>query len=175
MNLLLALLFVPSLWARREVGGVGSLLLDASLFVFSFVSVGAYFALSQWERPAMTVRTWAREAAGASELDGAGDGRVEISQSRAVLGGLFGRDLVFQRTPKTGRMRRPTGSYRAPMSRMVFVEGLFALGYALAIAVALYRHELGALPFLVLFFHGFFHVAWMSVREPRPGGTAGAT
>jgi hypothetical protein len=88
-----------------------------------------------------------------------------ISQTRAVLGGLFGNDLTFQRTPKAARMRRPTGSYRAPMSRLVLVEAGFALAYGVAITVATLYGHVSSLPFLILFFHGFVSVAGISALE----------
>jgi cellulose synthase/poly-beta-1,6-N-acetylglucosamine synthase-like glycosyltransferase len=164
VNLALAILLVPSMWVRR--GSVTLLALDAALFTLNFVWVAAYFALSQRERPGMTTATrrWLRELRVLPSLMAIGIGS-SLSQSRAVVGGLFGRDLVFHRTPKAGRMRRPTGSYRAPMSRLVLVEAALAMGYATAIVVAVARGHLASLPFLVLFFHGFLHVAGISAWE----------
>ena len=163
VNLGLALLFIPSIWLRK---GMGSLFfLDGALFFLNFVWVSAYFALSQRERPGIGRRGWLRELRVIPSLMAFGIGS-SLSQSRAVVGGLFGRDLVFHRTPKAGRMRRPTGSYRAPMSRMVLVEGALALAYAAAIVVAHLDANLAPLHFLVLFFHGFVHVAGISAWEP---------
>jgi cellulose synthase/poly-beta-1,6-N-acetylglucosamine synthase-like glycosyltransferase len=163
VNLGLALLFIPSIWLRRETGSL--FVLDGALFFLNFVWVSAYFALSQRERPGIGRRGWLRELRVLPSLMAFGLGS-SLSQSGAVIGGLFGRDLVFHRTPKAGRMRRPTGSYRAPMSRMVFGEAALALGYGAAIIVVVMDANLAPLPFLVLFFHGFLHVAGISAWEP---------
>ena len=162
INLGLALLFLPSILARRGVSSHG--LLDGILFFQNFLWVSAYFALSQRERPAMSTRAWLSELRALPSLMALGIG-ASISQTVAVAGGFIGRDLVFHRTPKAGRMRRPTGSYRAPMSRMVFFEAGFAFIYALAIVLAIRSRDFWSLPFLILFFHGFFHVTWISMRE----------
>jgi cellulose synthase/poly-beta-1,6-N-acetylglucosamine synthase-like glycosyltransferase len=171
INLGLALLFIPSVGLRA--GASSLFVLDAILFLLNFVWVSAYFALSQRERPGIG-RRWLRELRVIPSMMAVGLGS-SLSQTRAVLGGLFGRDLVFHRTPKAGRMRRPTGTYRSPMSRLVLVEGLFALSYGVAIAFAIVDRNLAALPFLVLFFHGFLHVAlvsaWESLRHQGRGAS----
>jgi cellulose synthase/poly-beta-1,6-N-acetylglucosamine synthase-like glycosyltransferase len=163
VNLALALLFIPSVWLRPPTNALW--LLDGSLFLLNFVWVSAYFALSQRERPGIGARGWLRELRVLPSLMALGLGS-SLSQSWAVLRGLFGRDLVFERTPKAGRVRRPTGSYRVPLSRLVLAEGALAIVYAVAIAEASTQGKGSSLPFLVLFFHGFLHVAGVSAWEP---------
>jgi hypothetical protein len=106
-NLVLALLLVPSLWLRAAQPGPVLLALDGVIFALNMLSVGGYFALSQRERP--DHGGWLRQLAVIPSLMALGVG-ASASQSTAVWEGLFGNDLVFQRTPKPGRMRRPTGS-----------------------------------------------------------------
>jgi hypothetical protein len=167
VNLLLALLLVPSLWLRA--GAPPALLaVDGVIFGLNMLSVGGYFALSQRERrdapDAPDARGWVRELRFLPSLMALGVG-ASLSQSVAVLEGLFGADVVFHRTPKPGRMRRPTGSYRAPPSRLIPVEAAIALGYGAAVVAAASRGEVASLPFLLLFFHGFAHVAGISAWE----------
>jgi cellulose synthase/poly-beta-1,6-N-acetylglucosamine synthase-like glycosyltransferase len=162
VNLGLALLFIPSIALRSHT--TLPLVLDGALFALSFLGVSAYFALSQRERPGIETRGWLRELRVLPSLMAFGMGS-SLSQTRAVLGGLFGSDLVFQRTPKAGRMRRPTGTYRAPMSRLVLLEAGIALSYGIAIVIAAIHGAVSSLPFLVLFFHGFLSVAGISAWE----------
>jgi hypothetical protein len=160
-NLALAILLVPSLGLRAALPAV-PLTVDAVVFAVNLLGVGAYFALSQRERPPPA--PFLRELRIIPSLMALGVG-ASLSQSNAVFGGLFGTEVVFHRTPKPGRMRRPTGSYRAPLSRLVFLEAAFALAYAAAAGAAASRGYWTALPFLLLFFHGFAHVAVISAWE----------
>jgi hypothetical protein len=171
VNLALTLLFIPSIWIRQ--GSAVLFTLYAGIFFLNFVWVGSYFALSQRERPGIATRAWLRELLVVPSLMALGVG-ASLSQSRAVIGGLFGRDLVFHRTPKSGRMRRPTGSYRAPTTRLVFVEAAIGLAYGVAIVIACVTGKTMSLPFLVVFFHGFVHVAGISAWEPIRHRFAGA-
>jgi hypothetical protein len=178
LNLALAVLLAPAMWLRAEAGAMHLVAIDAAVFAFNLLSVGAYFALSQRERP--PPRRWLRELRVIPSLMALGIGG-SLSQGKAVLEGFFGNDLVFHRTPKPGRMRRPTAAYRAPVSRLVWIEGAFAVAYAAAVASAAHDGRWAAVPFLLLFFHGFSHVvaitAWEAVQDrltPAPAEIAGA-
>jgi cellulose synthase/poly-beta-1,6-N-acetylglucosamine synthase-like glycosyltransferase len=162
LNLALALLLAPSMWMRAAAPPSAILLVDGVIFTINMLSVGAYFALSQRERPAP--RNWLSELRVIPSLMAFGVGS-SLSQTRAVLEGFFGSDRVFQRTPKVGRMRRPTGTYRAPVSRIIAFEAALALAYGAAVLMAIAEHRWASLPFLILFFHGFSHVAVISVWE----------
>jgi cellulose synthase/poly-beta-1,6-N-acetylglucosamine synthase-like glycosyltransferase len=163
VNFALAVLLAPAMWLRAGTPAMPLLAVDAAVFLFNLVSVGAYFALSQRERP--PPRRWLRELRVIPSLMALGIGG-SLSQGTATVSGFWGHDVVFHRTPKPGRMRRPTGTYRAPVSRLVWLEGGLALAYAAAVVAAAGQQELwAAIPFLLLFFHGFSHVAAISVRE----------
>lgn len=87
-----------------------------------------------------------------------------VSQTRAVLEGLFGRPGIFVRTPKRGdapAARR----YRANLRGLPGVELLLAAWFAWALVHAIDLGHWGALPFLLLFFAGFTWVGWLSLRQ----------
>ncbi|MEM7307120.1 MAG: glycosyltransferase [Planctomycetota bacterium] len=87
-----------------------------------------------------------------------------VSQTRAVLEGIFGETGAFVRTPKRGDDPSKAG-YRARWSGVPGLEIAFAGWFAWGIAVAVQRDLWGALPFLVLFFSGFAWVGGLSLRE----------
>jgi GT2 family glycosyltransferase len=161
VNFGLALLLAPAMWLRAAAPAY-LFAIDAGVFAFNLLSVATYFALSQRERP--PPRRWLRELRVIPSLMALGVGG-SVSQGKAVIEGFCGHDVVFHRTPKPGRMRRPAASYRTPISRLVWLEATLALAYAAAV-VAAGRHGLWAsVPFLLLFFHGFSHVAAISAWE----------
>lgn len=162
LNLALALLLAPSMWIRAAAPPTEILAVDGVIFTLNMLSVGGYFALSQRERP--DHRGSLRELRVIPSLMALGVGS-SLSQTKAVLEGLFGSDVVFERTPKPGRMRRPTGTYRAPVSPLIAFEAALALAYGAAVVEAIASRRWAAIPFLILFFHGFSHVAVISARE----------
>ena len=164
LNLTLALLMIPSLWLRDGARSPALLVADALVFALNMLSVGAYFALSQRERP--RPRRWLRELRILPSLMALGMGS-SLSQSKAVIEGLLGGEAVFERTPKSGlgRLRRPTSSYAVKASPLIPCEALLASLYGAALVAAALERRWAALPFLALFFHGFAHVAVLSTWE----------
>jgi len=87
-----------------------------------------------------------------------------VSQTRAVLEGLFRRTGEFVRTPKAGEApleRR----YRALFRGLPGVELLFAGWFAWGLLEAVQRGMWGSLPFLLLFFSGFVWVGALSLFD----------
>lgn len=90
---------------------------------------------------------------------------ISVSNSRALLAGLFGRRATeFVRTPKRGS----TGSgYGAGSSRWsTVVESALAAYVSVAIGYAAVSGLYPSIPFLLLFQYGFTAIAAGSVREP---------
>ncbi len=87
-----------------------------------------------------------------------------VSQTRAVLEGLFHRTGEFVRTPKRGAA--PAGvRYRAALRGWPGVELLLAAWFAPALVTAVRSGSWESLPFLLLFFSGFVWVGCLSLRE----------
>ncbi len=89
---------------------------------------------------------------------------MSVSQTRAVLEGLFGRTGEFVRTPKRGE-RGSAGPYRAVLGGLPGAELLVAAWFAWGVVGALERDALGSLPFLLLFLAGFAWVGCLSLAS----------
>ena len=87
-----------------------------------------------------------------------------ISQTRAVLEGLFQRTGEFLRTPKRVDAP-PVKRYRIALRGLPAVERVFATWFAWALVAAVQKEMWGSLPFLLLFFSGFLWVGFLSVRD----------
>ena len=90
-----------------------------------------------------------------------------VSQTRAVIEGLFQKTGEFVRTPKRGdRAPRHQGRrYQAVLRGLPGIELLLAGWFAWAVAEALERGLWGALPFLMLFLTGFLWVGILSLTD----------
>ena len=87
-----------------------------------------------------------------------------VSQTRAVLSGLFGGTGTFVRTPKRGD-DVSAQHYRARLAGLPGLELLFAAWFAWGLVSATRLGNWGSLPFLSLFFLGFLWVGGLSLRE----------
>ncbi len=157
-------LLMPLSVGRMPVGGWAHLL----LFVVSTVSVVLFYERSQ---RALGRRGLARlrDVPAAVSL-GIG---MSVSQTRAVLEGLFDRTGEFVRTPKRGDVPRAQG-YRTSLRGLPGIELLVAAWLAWALFLACRRTQWASLPFLLLFFSGFAWVGgaslalWLRGRRGAP-------
>jgi len=95
---------------------------------------------------------------------------MSVSQTRAVVEGLFQRTGEFVRTPKRGDAA--TGRrYRAVLRGLPGVELLLAGWFVWAVVEATSRGLWGALPFLALFLTGFLWVGALSLTDWTRGWT----
>jgi len=88
---------------------------------------------------------------------------LSISQTRAVLEGLFGNVGVFERTPKTGT--GSTGRYRSAIHWLVWLELCFAAYLWIAFVYVAIEGWYLSLPFLALFALGYSMMGLKSVQE----------
>ena len=157
---LLSLLLPFAVYARIEGGAtLTSLLrLDMVLFVFAVSPFILFYAA------AIMGANSGREGSrlmGLPSVLALGLG-MAVSQTKAVLEGLFGQVGVFVRTPKSGGVR--TSIYRAATRGLVGIEALFALYLGLACVYVVVAGYAMSLPFLLLFAAGYGAVALGSVR-----------
>ncbi len=87
-----------------------------------------------------------------------------VSQTRAVVEGLFQKTGEFVRTPKRGDTKSPN-AYRAVLRGIPGLELLLAGWFAYAVVRALQQGVWGSLPFLLLFFWGFAWVGGLSLQD----------
>ena len=87
---------------------------------------------------------------------------IAPSNSRAMWQAIFGRDHVFQRTPKGQH------SYHLPFDGIVLVELCWMAYAGVGLILALQKGNFGLLFFLVTCVIGFGYVAVMSLHDLRP-------
>lgn len=135
--------------------------LDAALALGATGSLAAYCAWSQWRiRRAHPLWTAARVPQVLAVTSG-----IAVSQTHAVLSGLFGRPSEFVRTPKQGA--HVTAGYRAPVTLATVAELALAAYFALALAAAVHGGRYWAAPACALFAGGFAYVAARSIADTK--------
>ncbi len=123
--LMLALLRTPARVLSPETTLLGFLPGEIELLCIGTLPLLGFYALAQHRSQGLAWKTVATRSLPAMAV-GAG---LAVSNTRAVLEGLFGRDLTFERTPKPGARRprtMPLG-YRVRSSAVALVEVLVVL------------------------------------------------
>ncbi len=171
LMVLLALLMVPAIRIRHDLGGNVLLLIEAPLFLMSTVSIAAFYLCAQRE----TRADWRRTIMSLPLLMSLGIG-LSLNNAWAVLGALRGRPCEFVRTPKfdlRGRCGTWRGKHYGGRRRgaLVAAEWAMAIYFTGAVGAALSAGHYAALPFLLLFQGGFLYVALLSLGG-RSAGTA---
>ena len=162
----LSLLLVPAIVIRDRIGWQRLAVLDFPLFFGATLSFLAFYVASQRELG----RGWAatlRDMPGVSAL-GIG---LSIHNARAVLEALFAKapGEEFVRTPKysiegaAGEWR--SKKYRASVGSSVFLELVLAAYYLGSLLFAARFGYWVAVPFLLVFFHGFAYTAALTLRS----------
>ena len=162
----LSLLLVPAIVIRDRIGWQRLAVLDFPLFFGATLSFLAFYVASQRELG----RGWAatlRDMPGVSAL-GIG---LSIHNARAVLEALFAKapGEEFVRTPKysiegaAGEWR--SKKYRASVGSSVLLELVLAAYYLGSLLFAARFGYWVAVPFLLVFFHGFAYTAALTLRS----------
>ncbi len=173
LMVLLSLLVFPSMLLRRDIDLATLLVVDLPLFFGATIAVIAYYVVSQWIESGSSDGVF-RDL---PSVLGLGVG-LAINNTRAVVEGLYEDGGVFERTPKYRIEGRGDGwrgkAYRARSHVSLITEGLFALYFTLSIALAWMLEMWWSLPFLALFFHGYWFMFLSTLTgglgRLRPGG-----
>jgi cellulose synthase/poly-beta-1,6-N-acetylglucosamine synthase-like glycosyltransferase len=178
--LLLSLLLLPNLALRPHHGWREVLAIDLPLFFGTTLSIASFYLASEREIALL------RDPNAARRLDWSVLRRLPlvmslgiglcVSQSRAVLEAVFGRETEFVRTPKHGIRGRleawSSKKYRAAKSITPFIELGMAAYFAVAMGVAVHHGHYLSMPFLALFLCGFGYVGWVSLWQGAVGMAA---
>ena len=165
---LFTLMLFPAFWIRGITDlGIGAwkvVLIDFPLFLLATASASAFYIASQRE----IYPDWKRTFRYLPFITALGIG-MSLSNARAALEGLFGkRGGVFVRTSKYGGLVRSgawkRSKYRSNPGGIVIAEFVFTAYFGVVIWLAIARHSYLSLPFLLLFFCGYFYVAVNSAR-----------
>ena len=156
LTLVLALLIVPAIVVRQQLGLLWTMSFDVVMFLISTGSVLRFYIEGQ--RRAGQRKPTVRELMAVIPI-GIG---ISIRNSAAVLEGLFEHGGHFRRTPKSGNSGRVVVE-RPP--RLPLAELLLATFFVGAFSAFVLARQWIALPFLMLFTGGFVYVALAGVIE----------
>ncbi|MFK7991949.1 MAG: glycosyltransferase [Sandaracinaceae bacterium] len=164
--IVLALLQLPNMILRQEMGVPELLLLDVPLFGATSVSIVLFYLTTH---RALYDDMW--EAIRRLPLIMALGIGLSLNNARAVIEGIFGNDVEFIRTPKHG----VTGSnqtwtkkkYRAGKTFFSVIELMFGFYFIATIVLAGVIGAWASIPFLFLFMVGFLYVGALSLYQAR--------
>lgn len=161
--LVLALLQLPNMIIRRQFEHPELLMLDVPLFVATCGSVAMFYVVAH--RDLYGNRWDAIKQLPMMMALGIG---LAVNNARAAVEGVFGRDVVFVRTPKRGVVDGERGGvsrYRTRWPWHNVLELMFA-GYCLTtLGLALATQSWASVPFVLLFCGGFCCVGITSLVE----------
>jgi cellulose synthase/poly-beta-1,6-N-acetylglucosamine synthase-like glycosyltransferase len=159
---LLALLIVPAIIIREQIGWRRVAILDFPLFFGATFSFIAFYISSQKE----IGRDWRPTLRCMPFLMSLGIG-LSLNNLHAVLEAIFQRPSDFTRTPKyriegvSGEWR--SKKYRARGNYSLFGELILAAYFFGATVFAIVQNYWIGVPFLLVFFNGFAYTALLSI------------
>ena len=163
----LSILVFPAMLIRHRLGWTRLILLDFPLFFISTSSVILFYVASQKE---IDVR-WKRKLRYMPMVMSLGIG-LAVNNAHAVLEALLGRQSEFRRTPKysivDGAPDWRRKAYRTRVNLSFPFEVALAAYFALTIAISLEEGIYLALPFLMIFFSGYFYMTMLTVAQQLP-------
>ena len=164
----LAALQLPNMLLRRHMDHPELLLLDVPLFAATCGSICVFYLVTH---RALYDNLW--DAIKRLPLMMALGIGLSINNARAVLEGLFGKDLEFVRTPKHGVHGEDKSAewkrkkYKAKFPIHSLLELAFGLYFVVTIVLAVITGSWVSIPFLVLFMVGFLYVGALSLYQTR--------
>jgi cellulose synthase/poly-beta-1,6-N-acetylglucosamine synthase-like glycosyltransferase len=167
LMILLSVLLLPAMIIRFYQGWFQMLYIDLPLFVASTFSVSSFYLVSQRE---LFPKTWPRALFYLPFLMALGVG-LTITNTRAVLEALFGKQTAFTRTPKyrveSKKDKVLSATYRRRLGWVPLLELLIGAYFALTVYYALVNENYITVPFLLLFVVGYWYTGLMSLLQGR--------
>jgi cellulose synthase/poly-beta-1,6-N-acetylglucosamine synthase-like glycosyltransferase len=170
LMVLLSVLLLPAMIIRFYQGWFQMLYIDLPLFMASTFSISSFYLVSQRE---LFPKTWLRALLYLPFLMALGIG-LTVTNTRAVLEALRGKQSAFARTPKyrveTKKDKVRAGNYRRGLGWVPWVELLIGGYFALTVYYAVINENFVTVPFLVLFVIGYWYTGLMSLLQGRFSG-----
>jgi len=174
LMIVLSVLLLPAMIIRFYQGWAQMLYIDLPLFFASTFSISSFYLVSQRE---LFPRKWPRAVLYLPFLMAMGIG-LTLTNTRAVLEALWGKQTPFARTPKyrvqskrdKNKMRAST--YRRRLGWVPWVELLIGGYFALTVYYALDNENYITVPFLILFAVGYWYTGLMSLLQGRFSGVS---
>ena len=145
------------------------LYIDLPLFLASTFSISSFYLVSQRE---LFPRSWPRALLYLPFLMALGIG-LTITNTKAVIEALIGKQSAFARTPKYRVISRQdkigATKYRKRLGWVPWVELLIGAYFASTIYYAVENENYITVPFLLLFVLGYWCTGLMSLLQGRFG------
>src|ERR1700728_2891916 len=175
LMIMLSVLLLPAMIIRFYQGWFQMLYIDLPLFMASTFSISSFYLVSQRE---LFPRTWPRAVIYLPFLMALGIG-LTITNTKAVIEALIGKQSAFARTPKYSVISKgdKIGSkkYRKRLGWDPWLELLVGTYFALTVYYAVENENYIPVPFLLLFVVGYWYTGLMSLLQGRFGGTSLST
>src|ERR1700731_4429704 len=170
LMVVLSVLLLPAMIIRFYQGWFQMLYIDLPLFLASTFSISSFYLVSQRE---LFPKHWARALLYLPFLMALGIG-LTITNTRAVLEALLGKQSAFARTPKyrveSKKDRVQGAKYRKRLGWVPWVEMLIGGYFALTVYYAVQNENYLTVPFLMLFVVGYWYTGLMSLLQGRFAG-----
>jgi len=167
LMIVLSVLLLPAMIIRFYQGWFQMLYIDLPLFLASTFSISSFYLVSQRE---LFPKTWPRTLLYLPFLMALGIG-LTITNTRAVLEALLGKQTAFARTPKyrveSKKDKVRSSPYRRRLGWVPWLELLIGGYFALTVYYALDNENYITVPFLVLFVVGYWYTGLMSLLQGR--------
>jgi len=170
LMIVLSVLLMPAMIIRFYQGWFQMLYIDLPLFMASTFSISSFYLVSQKE---LFPKSWPRSLLYLPLLMALGIG-LTITNTRAVLEALVGKQTAFARTPKyrveSKSDRVGAKKYRKRLGWVPWIELLIGTYFALAVFYAIDNENYFTVPFLLLFVIGYWCTGLMSLLQGRFAG-----
>jgi cellulose synthase/poly-beta-1,6-N-acetylglucosamine synthase-like glycosyltransferase len=170
LMIVLSVLLLPAMIIRFYQGWFQMLYIDLPLFMASTFSISSFYLVSQRE---LFPGKWFRALIYLPFLMALGIG-LTVTNTRAVLEALLGKQSDFARTPKyhveSKKDRVRANKYRRGLGWVPWVELLIGCYFAITVYYAIDNENYITVPFLILFVVGYWYTGLMSLLQGRFAG-----
>jgi cellulose synthase/poly-beta-1,6-N-acetylglucosamine synthase-like glycosyltransferase len=170
LMIVLSVLLLPAMIIRFYQGWFQMLYIDLPLFMASTFSISSFYLVSQRE---LFPGKWFRALLYLPFLMALGIG-LTVTNTRAVLEALLGKQSEFARTPKyhveSKKDKVRANNYRRGLGWVPWVELLIGCYFAVTVYYAIDNENYITVPFLVLFVLGYWYTGLMSLLQGRFAG-----
>jgi cellulose synthase/poly-beta-1,6-N-acetylglucosamine synthase-like glycosyltransferase len=167
LMIVLSVLLLPAMIIRFYQGWFQMLYIDLPLFMASTFSISSFYLVSQKE---LFPKTWLRAFLYLPLLMALGIG-LTVTNTRAVLEALVGKQTAFARTPKyrveSKKDKVGATKYRKRLGWVPWIELAIGTYFALAVYYAIDNENYFTVPFLMLFVIGYWCTGLMSLLQGR--------
>jgi hypothetical protein len=168
--IVLSVLLMPAMIIRFYQGWFQMVYIDLPLFMASTFSISSFYLVSQKE---LFPKTWWKSLLYLPLLMALGIG-LTVTNTRAVLEALAGKQTAFARTPKyrveSRKDKVGAKKYRRRLGWVPWIELLIGSYFALAVVYAIENENYITVPFLCLFVFGYWVTGLMSLLQGRFAG-----